>query len=82
MASAELSASSRCTATNPTGAQLANLTAARKEEWVLDSPEGAAIRRMYGESINGRLFDVVLAHDWFKNSCNKNFLKLSKFCSV
>jgi len=37
---------------------------------------------MYGESINGRLFDVVLAHDWVKNSCNKNFLKLSKFFSV
>jgi len=45
---------------------------------VLDSPEGAAIRRMYGESIDGRPFDVVLAHDWVEKSCNKNFFEAVK----
>jgi len=35
---------------------------------------------MYGESIDGRLFDVVLAHDWVKNSCNKNFFEAVKIC--
>ena len=33
---------------------------------------------MYGESIDGRPFDVVLAHDWVEKSCNKNFFEAVK----